>query len=141
MKRYDYWEIALDGFFEQRREMRFEWGRNDCVLFACDAILVMTGEDLARGFRDTYATAKSAKRMLYELGASDVGELADIWADRLDLRVLPPSFAQRGDVVLLDRDLGESLGVMALNGLGIMAPAAEGLAEVPSSMALRAWRI
>jgi len=141
MKRYDYWEGMLDGFFESRREAKFEWGRNDCVLFACDAVLVMTGEDLARGFRDSYNTARGAFKAMASLGAADVGELADIFAARLGLRILPPSFAQRGDVMLLDRELGESLGIVALNGVDVLAPGEERISDVPLSAGLRAWRI
>jgi len=141
MKRFDDWAGLLDAFIASRRHARFEWGVNDCVLFACDAVLVMTGEDLARGFRDHYATLHGAAKAMRQFGASSVGELADIMADRRDLRVLPPLFAQRGDVVLLDRELGESLGVVCLHGVEVWAPAEEGLAEIPLSEAIRAWRI
>ena len=140
-RRYDYWEAMLDSFLTGRRSMRFVWGKNDCVMFACDAVLVMTGEDLARGFRDTYDTARSAKQTMQDLGASSVGELADIWAKRYKLRTLPPSFAQRGDWMLLDRDQGESLGIVGLNGLDVHAPGLEGIVELPVSEGLRAWRI
>jgi hypothetical protein len=141
MKRLDGWPGLLGAFIASRREIPFRWGSNDCCLFACDAALIMTGEDLARGFRDTYDTARSATRAMNALGASSVGELADIFAERLGIRVVPPSFAQRGDVMLLKRELGESLGIVSLNGLDIWAPAEEGLAEIPIQEGLRAWRI
>lgn len=141
MKRYDDWAGLLDAFVCSRMKTRFQWGLNDCVLFACDAVLIMTGEDLARGFRDRYFTLHGAAKSMREFGASSVGELADIMADRCDLRVLPPLFAQRGDVVLLDRELGESLGVVSLHGVEVWAPAEEGLVTVPLSEVIRAWRI
>jgi hypothetical protein len=141
MKRYDDWPGLLDAFVASRRESPFRWGANDCCLFACDAVLIMTGEDLARGFRDCYATLHGAAKAMRNFGASSVGELADIMAERHDLRVLPPLFAQRGDIVLLDRDLGESLGIVSLHGVEVWAPAEEGLVEVPLSEAQRAWRV
>jgi hypothetical protein len=142
IKRRNGWEGLLDEFVRSRRAAKFSWGTNDCVLFACDAVLVMTGEDLARGFRDEYATALQAKRTLRKsFGAETVGELADVMGERLELRVVPPPFAQRGDVVLLDRELGESLGIVTLCGTAIWAPAEYGLVEVDFREAQRAWRI
>jgi hypothetical protein len=141
LRRLDGWPGLLESFIHSRRYAPFQWGKNDCVLFSCDAALVMTGEDLARGFRDTYDTARGAVKTMHLLGASSVGELADIFAARLGLRVLPATFAQRGDVVLLNRELGESLGIVALSGIDVWAPAEEGLAEIPIREGLRAWRI
>ncbi len=141
LKRLDHWPGLLESFIDSRRHVPFQWGKNDCVLFSCDAVLAMTGQDLARGFRDTYDTARGALKAMHLLDASSVGELADVFAARLGLRVLPATFAQRGDVVLLNRELGESLGIVSLNGVDIWAPAEEGLAEIPITEGLRAWRI
>jgi len=141
MKRFDNWPGLLDAFVASRRYSEFRWGINDCCLFACDAVLVMTGEDLARGFRDTYYTARGAKKAIEGLGASTLGELADLIAERHELRALPISFAQRGDIVLLERELGESLGIVSLSGVDIWAPAEEGLVEIPVSEPQRAWRV
>jgi len=141
MKRFDGWEGLLDAFVESRKGSRFCWGVNDCCLFACDAVLAMTGEDLARGFRETYATAKQARKALRQLGIETVGQLAECRARDFGLREVPPPFAQRGDVVLLDRDLGESLGIVSLAGTEVLAPGEERLAEVAFHAALRAWRI
>ncbi|HXM32290.1 MAG TPA: hypothetical protein VN921_01460 [Chthoniobacterales bacterium] len=141
VKRYDNWPALLDAFVASRREMPFAWGVNDCCLFACDAVLAMTGEDLAETFRGRYSSAREAKRMLQEAGAETVGELADMIAADFGLHCIPPLFAQRGDVVLLDREHGESLGIVSLHGVDIWAPAEERLAEVPLREGERAWRI
>ncbi|HEV1991381.1 MAG TPA: hypothetical protein VGR34_00785 [Candidatus Dormibacteraeota bacterium] len=144
IKRFDNWPGLLDAFVASRRELPFAWGANDCCLFACDAVLAMTGEDLAEGFRDSYDSALGARRMLQQAGAETVGELADIIAERQGLRCIPAIFAQRGDVVLLDREpaqAGESLGIVSLHGVDVWAPAEEGLAIVPLREGQRAWRI
>src|SRR3989442_3605961 len=101
MRRHDGWPRLLESFIESRRHVPFQWGKNDCVLFSCDAVLVTTGEDLARGFRDTYDTPRSAIKAMHFLEASSVGELADVFSARLGLRAVPACFAHRGDVMLL----------------------------------------
>lgn len=135
------WEGTLDVFLQSRATARFSWGRHDCCLFACDAVLVMTGTDMARSFRDTYATALQAKRSLKQLGVETVGELADLFALRFGIREVAPAFAQRGDVVLLNRHLGESLGIVSLAGDEIAAPGEDKLAYLPFAEGRRAWRI
>ncbi len=139
--RIDGWEGALDAFMQSRSRPAFSWGANDCCLFACDAVLVMTGVDIARGFRDTYATGLQARRAMAKLEAATVGELADVFAARFGIREVPTAFAQRGDVALLDRELGESLGIVTLCGTGIWAPGEKSIVEVPFREARRAWRI
>ena len=141
MKRFDDWPRRLDTFIASRRELPFEWGSNDCCVFACDAVLAMTGEDLAQGFRDTYTTLLAAKKVMRKAKASTVGKLADIIAERHGLAEVPAPFAQRGDVVLLDREAGESLGIVSLHGTDVWAPGPERLIEVPLSETKRAWRI
>ena len=48
------WQGALDRFLTAHRETRFQYGVWDCCLFACDAIEVMTGVDVAAQFRGRY---------------------------------------------------------------------------------------
>lgn len=141
MKRFGDWPALLDAFVASRLKLPFAWGWNDCCLFACDAVLAMTGEDLAESFRGKYFNARDAKRMLQQAGAETVGELADRIAADFGLRCVPPQFAQRGDVVLLHRELGESLGIVSLDGVDIWAPADEGLARIAFGAGQRAWRI
>ena len=141
MTRHNDWPGLLEAFIASQLHRHFLWGLHDCCLFACNAVLVMTGEDLARGYRDTYYTAKDAMKAMHAFGASTVGELADVMADRYGIRVIPPSFAGRGDVMLLHRELGESLGIVALSGMDIWAPGEEGLAQIPIGAGIRAWRI
>ncbi len=142
MKRFDDWPARLDSFLEERLWKPFAWGANDCCIFACDAVLAMTGTDLALAFRGSYFTARQALETLRKnFDTSSIAEMADATARIYKLRTVPASFAQRGDVMLLNREFGESLGIVSLDGLGIWAPGEERLAELPFAEGLRAWRI
>ena len=150
LKRHEDWPTRLDQFLAERREQPFIWGRHDCCLFASDAIHAMTGTDVAADF-PPYDTALGARKALKEYaGASSVAELADWIAELYGIREIPPSFAQRGDVVLLNRDrlggelptpAGQTLGIVALDGEEIWAPGEFRLVSVPLEVAERAWRI
>lgn len=139
MKRFEDWPTRLDAFFLSRKNEPFVWGKNDCCLFAADAIVAMTGEDFAARFRGTYDDLKSAVKILREMGKSISGLASDL----AKLEEIPILFAQRGDVVLIDGELGESLGIVALDGVSIAGPGvdAEGLIFLPINVSKKAWRI
>jgi hypothetical protein len=144
MKRFEDWPTRLDKFLLSRKSEPFVWGKNDCCLFAADAILAMTGEDFAARFRGTYDDLKGAVKILHDLGKSpeSISELAGEFARLHEIQEVPVAYAQRGDVVLLDAELGESLGVVALDGVSVAAPGAENsLVYAPIGIARKAWRI
>src|SRR6267378_209453 len=131
LKRFDDWPTRLDAFIESRKEYAFSWGSQDCCLFACDCILEMTGEDLARQFRDCYHDAAEARSMLEHFSDEPmtVGSLASEIAKAKGIEEVPVSFAQRGDIVLVLQDERESLGVVSLIGDTLWAPGEFGLVE------------
>jgi hypothetical protein len=143
VKRFDDWPTRLDAFIESRKEYAFSWGGQDCCLFACDCILEMTGEDLVRQYRNRYHDAAGAQSMLENFSDEPmtVGSLASEIAKAHGIEKVPVSFAQRGDVVLVLQEERESLGVVSLAGDTLWAPEELGLAELPLSSAIKAWRI
>jgi hypothetical protein len=143
LKRYEDWPTRLDAFIRRSQPRSFAWGENDCCLFACDAVLEMTGVDLADGLRGNYKAALAARRLIKKFaGVDTLGDLADLIARRKGIREVPPAFAQRGDVVLLTDAFGrEAIGIIGLSGDEILAPGEQSLAQLPISAATRAWRI
>ena len=142
LRRFDDWPARLDAFIAFRMNTPFAWGSNDCCLFAADAIVAMTGEDFAANNRGKFNSAYSALRFFRFRGPEyGIAELAEELAALRGIREVPPLYAQRGDVMLLERELGESLGIVSLHGTDIWAPGEEKLACVPFAQGLRAWRI
>lgn len=154
MKRFDDWPTRLDAFIQYRREDAFSWGGQDCFLFACDAILEMTGVDLASSpgeggkttFRGKYHDAAGALRLLKEeLSASGlaltIGTFFSLTAFERAIEEVSILFAQRGDVMLVEQDGRESLGIVSLAGDTLWAPGEFALVEHPLSSAIKAWRI
>jgi hypothetical protein len=147
-----HWPELLADFIARRQNAPFVWGKNDCCLFACDAVFEMTGFDLAgsymeNGFRGGYDSALSAVKAMRAFAGPDcetdklVGAVAEKIAAQHSIQEIPVLMAQRGDVVLLLAQRGESLGIIGLRGDRALAPGPEGIESVPLDQCLKAWRI
>lgn len=133
MNRYPDWEVRLVDYLGQIARSPFAYGRNDCALFTAGAIRAMTGEDLARGYRG-YRSLKAGHKLLRERGFDDHVALAASL-----LTEVPPSFAARGDVAVVDGDDGPALGVVQGEAVYVLRPSGLGLILI--TKALRAFRV
>ena len=122
---------ALDALIAERRLMPFARGTNDCCMFAADAVLAMTGRDLAADWRGTYSDDRGALRLIQQLGG-----LAEIGAMAGD--PIPPLCADVGDVGLVEVEGVEALAVCV--GAVWLAPMAQGLGAARLEDARMAWR-
>lgn len=138
IQRFGDWQTRLDQFLESRREQSFAWGSNDCCMFAADAVLAITGTDIAARYRGQYHDAASAFALL---GDRDPGDLMAEAAEELGVREVPRLFAQRGDVVLLDNGGSHALGIVGLSGDEVWSAGELAMERAPVSQILRAWRI
>lgn len=100
----------LTEFIERRLDTPFAWGRSDCCLFAADAVLAITAVDHAAKFRGRYKTARGARQLL-EASGGVAGMV-----ERAGLIEVAPLLAQRGDVVLLETEHGDALGIVGMDG-------------------------
>jgi hypothetical protein len=106
IKRLDDWADRLKAAIEAKAHEPHSWGDNDCALFAADVIEAMTGVDIAKDFRGKYTTEIGAARMLKKAGFSSLSELGNSM-----LESVPPSFARRGDIVIMPGELGDYFAV------------------------------
>lgn len=127
------WQLRLAELMHSRLQAPFEWGANDCCLFAADAVLACTGHDPAADLRGTYATAVQASSVLHRAGG-----VAGVAINRAG-PVVPVALAQPGDVGLLT--IGTPHPALAVyGGTAWHAPGAEGLQTHPAQHITRAWR-
>ena len=141
MKRLPDWRLRFDALITDRLRAPFAWGSNDCVLFAADNVLALTGEDLALGLR-THTNALGAARALRRLGG--LAALVE--------RALGPSChaagATQGDVVMVLMGDGRDTGCATRSALGVclnpqsaIGPGVDGLRQIPMARALCAWKV
>jgi len=138
MRRNENWPEKLHAFIEARRAMPFKWGKNDCCLFACDAVIEMTGIDLAAEYRGKYNSALGAYRLINHHGGV-VGAFKRACAPA-GIEEVDVKFAQTGDVVAIDSGKhGMALGI-CLSHLSVFA-SSQGAVFLPPSRWLNVWRI
>lgn len=130
------WTVAFIQLTQTRKNTPFQWGTNDCVMFAADAVQLMTDIDPAEASRGKYKTESGAKRHLKAV----YGDLEKAWDGKLE-RLDNINFVQNGDVVLFDGELGTTSGIY-WNG-GVYAPTMDGVRfkdEAHKSL-IAAWRV
>ena len=101
MKRLDNWPALLAKYFAEKKDHPFVWGVNDCCRFADGAVIAITGQSMMTSFN--YTNEKQALRLLKtrleELTSKELGQS------------IKPAFAQRGDVVMVQRSEMPSLAI------------------------------
>lgn len=92
------WSHNLDDLIDSLRDKPFAWGENDCLNFANQAHLAITGKSLAGDWVGNYTTAFGAKRhylkLLKQQGFADIQQALDKRLLRIHVK-LPP----RGSLV------------------------------------------
>jgi hypothetical protein len=109
----------------------FRPGRHDCALFAAGWVKIVTGRDLARGWRGRYRSLRQGQRLLEAAGHADHVALA-----AANLPEIPPAFAQPGDLAVLE---AEALGIVAGEMIYCLTPS--GLGLVPRGRMRRAFAV
>ena len=138
--RNDDWPQVFQAFVESKRNTTFEWGTNDCCLFAADWVLALTGHDPADPWRGTYKDKEGGLKILNKHNGARM--LASAAFPRVHLNM-----AQRGDLVAYKDPSLEgppwattALGVLDGTFAWFLSP--EGLTTVPrQNLMLTAWAI
>lgn len=145
--RFEDWPTILNDFFIERLAQPFEWGVNDCCLYACDAIYKMTGQDTAYFFRDKYKTKSEAYKLLKEFsGGGLILAVEKLTAEFNMPEYDNPLFAQRGDLVYCELEsviggVRGMLGIISPNGTSAAIPGKTGLQYITINKVLRAWKV
>lgn len=110
----------------------FEWGKNDCCMFAVGCVQAMTGVDYGKPYRG-YKTAKGALKRLEDHGG--VEGIATIQLGEPK----PIKQAKRGDVVSFKTGDEIALGISV--GDKIVAIGENGLIFLPFDDGINAWSV
>jgi hypothetical protein len=109
----------------------FRPGRHACALFAAGWVKVVTGRDLARGWRSRYRSLRGGQKLMEEAGFRD-----HIAVAAAHLPEIVPAFAQIGDLVVLE---ARTFGIVAGEMIYCLRP--EGLGLVPRREMRRAFAV
>ena len=110
------WESTLEAFIQSRLGTPFIWGENDCCLFACDAVALITGIDPAKTWRGKYNNRESALHLAQVRNCNSVYDIAKSMADEYGFQEQSPKMVTRGDIIchrsLNPQGLGQTLAVV-----------------------------
>ena len=71
------WEDSLSNYIAIKRHEPFEYGVNDCCLFAAGAVEAITGEDPMPEFRGKYDSLKTSLQVIKDIGAGTLEATMD----------------------------------------------------------------
>lgn len=129
------WESALFAIVAHYRAQPFAWGSADCFTFPLEVIVALTGRDPWPDLHN-YDGRFGAARCLASQGYMN---LADAFAAQFS--EVPVSFAQRGDVgVIEDEKTGALCGAVFLAS-GVAGKTETGLHIFQRDQVVRAFRV
>jgi hypothetical protein len=144
LKRILHWQTrAFHHFLLSRKNTPYQWGVNDCALFAADGIQAQTGTDIASEFRGKYSDEASAYAAIKSIcGGTSVADAAAWCAQQRGMAELKhPLMAQRGDLVIVENAGSLIAGLVHLNGREVAVVGDPGWFGVPITSVKRAWRV
>lgn len=130
--RSERWEMALSEYLKEMKDVPFEWGRNDCILFAAKGFERLTGKNHYAEYLG-YSTEEEAKKILESNGGFDGIIGKHIGPSKKDWRK-----AKRGDVCLM-KIPHITCGIVDDSGRFVAVPSEKGLVRRPLSDAWRVW--
>lgn len=133
----------LPQFLSERQHTSFEWGVSDCCLIAADAVLAITGTDIAEDFRGMYHDQESAFALIESVtGGTTVADAASYCATKNGLAEWKyPLLAQRGDLVVIQDGMQLIAGFVHSNGRCAVSIGDDGLKLFPLTQITRAWKV
>jgi hypothetical protein len=142
MTRKPDWQSALSEYLDGCEGTVFKYGRFDCCLFVCDAILAMTGTDVAAAFRGKYSNRIEAIRAIHETtGRKTIQSVVEAVTTQFGMKEVNISLAQRGDVVLLQRCNDYSVGIVDLSGKFMVMASRDGIYRIRVFFGYRCWSV
>ena len=124
------WEDALVNYIAIKRHEPFEYGVNDCCLFAAGAVIEITGEDPMSEFRGKYDSLKGSLTVIKEIGAGTLEATLDGKFPEVAI-----GHAQRGDLAFFDESVGVVMGGFAY------FVSDDGLEKIPRAMWDKCWSV
>lgn len=130
----DDWQAQLRDYLRSIAREPFFIGKHDCATFTAAAVKAMTGRDYMRGLRGYRTVSEGLRKVQAVTGHADhIAYVASIFDE------VAPSFAQVGDIAVVEGIGGDALGIV--QGAHVYTIGATGLGVVPMTHIRRAFRV
>lgn len=132
------WQTRLLTTVKQLEAVPFEWGQNDCCIFAAKCIDAQYGTAISQDVVGKYNSEISCKRfMISRVKDTSLPKVLDSF---LPVRV-DPRLAQRGDVVMFNTDNGLTAGILWTGCVWAMGPSGATTFKRADIKLIDAWRV
>lgn len=118
LSKHGRWTEALALYIQTCEQQPFAYGLHDCCCFVAGAIHAMTGYDMMARFRHRYESVETIEQVVAEENASCLTALIRRELQAYGWRLKSPSFATRGDVVLLKEG---AMGIVSMDARQVLA--------------------
>jgi hypothetical protein len=98
MARLDNWQTNLSQLINDKKEEPFNFPTWNCLMWAIDGILAVSGNDYGKDYRGKYETELGAARILKKY--YEVDTCQEFLEKHLNNEAKPIAFARNGDIVL-----------------------------------------
>lgn len=131
--RLENWPILFSQYIQERKEMPFAWGSNDCMAFIAYGVGRLTGQDFFSKYSG-YTNRESAEAIIESFGG-----MVQILDDELGPHHTNFRKAGRADVILTKEGKQMIAGMVDENAEKILCISDRGLVKVPLNEALMIW--
>lgn len=132
--RYSDWPKRLSDYLESKKNTPFEWGVNDCIMFAAKGLEAITGQNHYQEYVG-YTTEVGAKALLDANGGFE-----GIIGKHIGPGHRKHLMARRGDLALL-KIPNFTCGIVDDSGQFVAVPSENGLVKYPLTKAWRIWAV
>jgi hypothetical protein len=122
--------MQLSEYVLSKKNQRFEYGVNDCCLFAAGAVEVITGENSIPEFIGAYDSLKTSIKALKTLGSGTLEKTMDAKFTEIQI-----GYAQTGDLAFHDGSIGVIIDADAL------FVSDDGLVRISRDKWTKAWSV
>lgn len=129
--RIETWDVSLIEYLDAAKNITFEWGVNDCALWASSFVDLITGSNYAADWINQYTNEEEAIALMTSRGFASYEEIADS-----HLPIIKTRQASRGDLVLHESG---ALGIC--DGRRSWFLGASGIGAVLTLSCVKAWRV
>jgi hypothetical protein len=124
------WESHLSEYIQSKKNQPFEYGVNDCCLFAAGAVEAVIGENPIPEFIGAYDSLKTSIKALKSIGAGTLEKTMDEKFTEIQI-----GYAQTGDLAFHDGSIGVIIDADA------MFVSDDGLVRVSRDKWTKTWRV
>lgn len=135
LTRFENWPLLLSRYIQERDNLPFVWGENDCLLFCAGCVNALTGVDFGAEFRaKNYTNEAQAKELIAKYGT-----MTDLVSFYLGNPRPFPMKNRRGDIVIADIEGVSAAGVIDDTGRNVAFLTHKGIIRLPVKETMMVW--